>query len=149
MRSWSVSNSSRSTPIERHEELAVEHAALGQLLPDRRDDLGEVAGQRLGVAAGQLDLVAVAEDDAAEAVPLGLEAQAAVELGRVRDPLDRLRQHRLHGRHHGQVHAADASRWVYCTRLVCRGRVLPRGRARPGSIPGWSAGRARLTLNQD
>ena len=101
MRSWSVSNSSRSPTAD--EELAVEHAPLGQLLLDRRDDLGEVAGQRLGVAAGQLDLVAVAEHDAAEAVPLGLEAQAAV-LGRVRDPLDRLRQHRLHGRHHGQVH---------------------------------------------
>ena len=30
--------------------------------------------------------------------------QQAVELRRVRDPLDRLREHRLDGRHHGQVH---------------------------------------------
>ena len=37
------------------------------------DELGEVAGQRPLVAAAQLHLVAVAEDDAAEAVPLRLE----------------------------------------------------------------------------
>ena len=49
-------------------------------------DLREVPGQRLGVAAGQLDLVAVLEHQAAEPVPLGLEAQPAVELGRIRDP---------------------------------------------------------------
>ena len=57
----SFSNSSRS-PIG-DEDLAVEHAPLGQRRLHRLDDLGEVAGQRLGVAAGQLDLVAVAEDD--------------------------------------------------------------------------------------
>ena len=38
----------------------------------RLDQLGEVAGERPLVAAGQLDLVAVAEHDAAEAVPLRL-----------------------------------------------------------------------------
>ena len=63
---------------DRHEQLAVEHAPLGQLPLDRLDQLGEVARQRLGVAAGQLHLVAVAEDDAAEPVPLGLEDQPVV-----------------------------------------------------------------------
>ena len=38
------------------------------------DDLGEVPGQGLAAPAGQLDLVAVAEDDAPEAVPLRLVA---------------------------------------------------------------------------
>ena len=41
------------------------------------DHLGEVAGQRPVVAAAQLDLVAVAEHQAAEPVPLGLEQQPA------------------------------------------------------------------------
>ena len=54
------------------DDLAVDHAAVRQVGPQRLDDLGEVAGQRLLAAAGQLDLVAVAEHDAAEAVPLRL-----------------------------------------------------------------------------
>ena len=81
IRSCRISNSSRSPRLaaQRHEHLAVEHAPVGQLLAHRLDHLGEVAGQRLGVAAGQLDLVAVLEHQAAEAVPLRLEAQAAVD----------------------------------------------------------------------
>ena len=59
-----------------HEDLAVQDAAVGELLAHRRRDLGEVAGERLGVARRQLDLVAVLEDDAAEPVPLRLERQA-------------------------------------------------------------------------
>ena len=61
---------SRSPPGD--DDLAVDDALLGQVRLDRLDDLGEVAGQRPLVAAAELDLVAVAEDDAAEAVPLGL-----------------------------------------------------------------------------
>ena len=63
---------------ERHEHLTVEHAPLGQLPLDRLHQLGEVARQGLGVAAGQLHLVAVAEHDAAKPVPLGLEDQPGV-----------------------------------------------------------------------
>ena len=97
------------------------------------DDLGEVAGQRLGVAAGQLDLVAVAEDEAAEAVPLGLEGLSRPCLPG-RDPLDRLGEHRLDGRHHGQVHAADPS-----PRRGARTTAAGRRRTtrRPGSRPAW------------
>ena len=47
-----------------------------QLLPHRGHDLGEVAGHRALVAAAELDLVAVAEHDAAEAVPLRLVEEA-------------------------------------------------------------------------
>jgi hypothetical protein len=92
------------------EQLAVEHAPAGQLLERSGDDLGEVAGQRLGVAARQLDLVAVLEYQAAEPVPLGLEAQAldVVDrvLARVGDALDALGEHRPHRWHHGKVHDA-------------------------------------------
>ena len=54
------------------DDLAVDHAALRQLGSDRRDQFGEVAGHRPLVAAAQLDLVAVAEADRPEAVPLRL-----------------------------------------------------------------------------
>ena len=103
-----------------HEDLAVEHAPLGQGRLHRLDDLGEVAGQRLGVAAGELDLVAVAEHDAAEAVPLGLEHQPAV-LRRVGDALDGLGEHRLDRRHHGEIHGP----------IVGLRRADPPHRARP------------------
>jgi hypothetical protein len=53
-------------------ELAVDDGARGQRGLERLDDLGEVAVQRPLVAAAELDLVAVPEDDAAEPVPLWL-----------------------------------------------------------------------------
>ena len=63
----------------RDDDLAVDDALLRQVRLDRRDDLGEVPGQRALVAAAQLDLVAVPEDDAAEAVPLGLVVDAVTD----------------------------------------------------------------------
>ena len=69
------------------DDLAVQHAARRELASQRLDELGEVAGERLLVAAAEGDVVAVAEDDAAEAVPLGLveeprlARQLAGELG--------------------------------------------------------------------
>ncbi len=84
----------------RDDDLGVHHAALRQLLLHRGHDLGEVAGHRALVAAAELDLVAVAEHDAAEAVPLRLVEEARA-VGHV---LHRLGQHRGHRRHHGQVH---------------------------------------------
>ena len=66
-------SASKSSPaVGGDDDLAVEDAALGQLGLHRLDELGEVAGHRPLVAAAELDLVAVAEDDAAEAVPLRL-----------------------------------------------------------------------------
>ena len=101
IRSWSFSNSSRSPMATKISPSS--DAPLGQGRLHRLDDLGEVAGQRLGVAAGQLDLVAVAEHEAPEAVPLGLEDQPAV-LGRVGDALHGLGEHRLDRRHHREIH---------------------------------------------
>ena len=54
------------------DELAVEHDPIGQLFEQRLAQLGEVAQQRLLVARLQIEVVAVAEHDAAEAVPLRL-----------------------------------------------------------------------------
>src|SRR4051812_38112752 len=78
------------------DDLAVDHGSLWKGVPDGFYDVGEVAGHRPLLAAADLDLVAVAEHDRAEAVPLGL-----VELAG-RDPCDRLREHRRDRRHHGQ-----------------------------------------------
>jgi hypothetical protein len=87
------------------DDLAVDHAALGQRRLDRLDHLGEVAGERALVAAAQLHLVAVPEDDAPEAVPLRLVVHGlgGGHLG------DGLGQHRLHRRQQGQVHAGQSS----------------------------------------
>jgi hypothetical protein len=96
---------------DRHEDLPVEHAPLGQLRQRRVLELGEVAGERLGVAAGELHIGAVAEHDRPEPVPLGLEAQAT-ELLRVGHALHGLGEHRLDRWHHGQVHGARLLRAV-------------------------------------
>ena len=69
------------------------------------DHLGEVAGQRALVAAAQLHLVAVPEDDAPEAVPLRL-VEHALGGGHLGHGLG---QHRLHRRQQGQVHAGQSS----------------------------------------
>jgi hypothetical protein len=91
-------------PAHRDDQLAVEHAALRQRPADGLHDLGEVAGHRPLVAAGELDLVAVAEHDAAEAVPLGLVQEAALGPVRRGDALHRAREHRRHRGVHGKVH---------------------------------------------
>jgi hypothetical protein len=58
--------------VHRHHDLAVEDEALGFELRDRFDDLGKVAGERLAGFRLQLDLFAIAKDQAAEAVPFRL-----------------------------------------------------------------------------
>jgi hypothetical protein len=70
-------------------DLAIDDAAIGQLLEQRFDQLGEVARERPFVAAGEFDLVAVAEHDAAKAVPLGF-VQPPVAVG---NDVGRLGQH--------------------------------------------------------
>ncbi len=59
-----------------HHQLAIEHAALGQLLQERGQELREVAIQRLGIATLQQHLVAITEDQRAESIPLRLENPA-------------------------------------------------------------------------
>src|SRR5207302_11189340 len=80
------------------------HAALGQVGLEGLDQLGKVAVHGLLVAAAEHDVVAVAEGDAAEAVPLGLveEAIALRQLAR------ELGQHGLDRRADRQLHARAA-----------------------------------------
>ena len=69
-------SASKSSPLGAgDDDLAVEDAAVGELTAERVDELGEVSSQGLLVAAAELDVVAVAEDDAAEPVPFGLVVQ--------------------------------------------------------------------------
>jgi hypothetical protein len=79
-RSWSASKSSPPGPGDH--DLAVEHAARRAAAPAARSSqLGEVAVERLEVAALDVDVAAVAEDERAEAVPLRL-VDPAVAVGR-------------------------------------------------------------------
>ena len=73
----------------RDHELAVEHDLIGKLREERLPQLREVAQERLLVAALEVELVAVAEHDAAEAVPLRLVR----EVGRAGHVTGKLGQH--------------------------------------------------------
>src|ERR1700738_4272359 len=55
------------------DEFAIEDAMRGQLVAQRREDFRKVAIERFFLAALQQDLVAIAENEHAKAVPLGLE----------------------------------------------------------------------------
>src|SRR3954451_9405421 len=54
------------------DDLAVQCEPSGGQCPERADQLGEVARERSLVAAAQVDLLAVAEDQAPEPVPFRL-----------------------------------------------------------------------------
>jgi hypothetical protein len=83
----------------RDHDLPIDHAPARELLGDRGHEFGEVAGHRPLIAAAELHLAAVGEDDGAESVPLRLVAVRAV--GKL---LDRLGQHRRDGRVNRKVH---------------------------------------------
>ena len=89
----------------RDHELAVEHDLVRCLREQRFAHLREIAEQRLLVAALQVEVVAVTEHDAAEAVPLRFEQ----EVGLWRHVARQLRQHRLERRADRERHAAQAS----------------------------------------
>jgi hypothetical protein len=71
-----------------HDDLAVDDAPLGKVGTDRLDQLREVAGHGFLVAAADLHVVAVSENDRPEAVPFGFEAHIPV-----RDVLHGLGEH--------------------------------------------------------
>jgi len=78
-------------------ELGVDGASFGQMHTDGFDHLREVAGQRFGASTGQLDLVAVAQNDAPEAIPLGFVGKSprdGVRGGHVGDGLGQHGGHR-------------------------------------------------------
>jgi hypothetical protein len=86
------------------DHLAVDDDAIGQLAAERLDELGEVSGQGLLVAAAEFHIVAVTEHDATEPVPFRLVVQA-VFAGQITGELG---EHGRHGRRDGEFHAASA-----------------------------------------
>ena len=68
------------------DQLAVEHEPLLLQRAQRLDDLGEIAPERLARLRSQLDGLAIAEGEAAEAVPLGLELPALPVGNRIGQP---------------------------------------------------------------
>jgi len=79
--------------VNHDDELSIDHHPLARQGPQLLDDLREVAVHPPSAAALEVDVVAVAEDDGAKAVPLRLVAPAlslgqllrrARELGRDR-----------------------------------------------------------------
>ncbi len=113
------------------EDLAIEDTLGWGRFFDRGDQLREVPGQRLGVAGGQLDLIAIPEDEAAESVPLRFEGEPLGELRRVGDAAYRLRQHRLYRRQYGKVHRVIVGRRGPAT-VVRRACAMRRGRRAAG-----------------
>ena len=81
-----------------NDDLPVDDTAPGHVGLHGRHDLREVSRHRPLVAAAELDLVAVAEHDCAETIPLGLDEPD------VRYRRHRLGEHGRDGRHHGQAH---------------------------------------------
>ena len=65
--------------------------------------LREISGHGFLVAAADLHLIPVAENDGPEAVPLWFVAQVAV-----RHTADGFGEHGRNGRHHGKVHSAHS-----------------------------------------
>ncbi len=97
----------------RHDELAVEHEATRVEGPEVLDHLGEVALQRLARLRLQLDVVAVAEGETAEAVPLGLVLPLAGDRQRGHGARLHRRERRMDRKRHRKLarstRARDAS----------------------------------------
>src|SRR5258706_2329783 len=87
------------------DDLPVEHAAIRERGQQRRVELRKVAIQRLQVTRLDVRLVAVAEDDRPEAVPLRLEEPAVA----LRQAIGRFGQHRLERRQERQSHFATVT----------------------------------------
>src|ERR1700722_7939692 len=99
------------------DDLAVEHAAGGELLEEWFEEFGEVASERLLVAALDQQLIMIAEDERAKAVPLGLE-DPGIAFGDIVDPFG---EHGKDRRWNGKMHAP----MVYLTRWLSRCTQMP------------------------
>ena len=75
------------------DDLGVDRASSRQMFKDRPNDFRKVARQRFGAAAGELHLVAVAQHDTAEAIPLRLIGQASGDGVGSRHAIDGLGEH--------------------------------------------------------
>ena len=90
------------------DDLAVDDASRRECLLCGLDDVREVARQRPFVARPKLDLVTVAKDDAAKAIPLRFVEHPTRHVVRLWHLLDRFREHRLDRRHDRQLHTDNA-----------------------------------------
>ena len=132
--------------VLRDHQLAVERAARGQLGEQRCAQLGEVAVERLRVAALEQQLLAVAEHEHAKAVPLRLEDPVR-SLGQRGDAL---REHRQDRRVDGKLHKRILQRVPHrvfllspascagkrCDQLLARGASFELAqRLRDGGVP--------------
>jgi hypothetical protein len=88
-----------------HDDLGVDHALLRKETAHVLDDLREVRRQRLAAATRQLHLVAVPQDEAAEAVPLRFVDEASGHAVGGGHLLDGLGKHGLDGQVDGLLHA--------------------------------------------
>ena len=84
------------------DDFAIEHAAGRQLRPQRLEQFGEIAIQRLLIAALDQDFVAVAEDQRAKPIPLRFENPCSGG-GQF---VDSLGEHRQDRRVYRKVHAS-------------------------------------------
>ena len=82
-------------------DLAVNDASVGQLRDQDLVQLGKVAIERLEVAALDEELGAVAKDNGAKAIPLGLEQEVAFAGNRICD----LGEHRFDRWRDGERHS--------------------------------------------
>ena len=87
------------------DDFAVEDAALGQLCQKRGAQFWEIAVERLAVAALDEQVVAVAKENGAKAVPFGLELEGVAGWDRV----DALGEHGQQRRWKGEVHVPSDS----------------------------------------
>src|SRR5206468_1647243 len=83
-------------------------ALFRKLIANRVEHLGEVAVEGLFVAALEQNFVAIAKDEDAEAVPLGLVNPVAFG----GDGVDSLGEHGKDGRVDGELHARSGTRSV-------------------------------------
>src|SRR6516164_11484383 len=81
-------------------DFPVEYATRGQRLLQGLKQIGEVAVQRLLIAALDVDFVAVAKDQGSESIPLGLE-DPVVSGGQLVNPLG---EHGQNRRIYGKIH---------------------------------------------
>ena len=88
-----------------HDDLAVHGASLGQLREQGSRELGKVPVERLVVAAPDPKLGAVAKDQRAKAIPLGLEEPPIA----LRQGDGALGEHRKKRRADGQGHGRDGT----------------------------------------
>ena len=96
------------TGLTYQDDLAVEHAARRQVRLQCLHQFGEVAGHGLAVAAADLHLVAVPENDGPEAVPLRFEAPFRAGVRDFGQGADGFGQHGRDRGHHRQLHNAHS-----------------------------------------